>query len=143
MNIAEEFELIALSSIHIKLRPDVYADASPAEFDCTVDIDTGVFSGQFATCFFDEDLLHFKDDLKKLRLPGTVVLGGSRSAKIKFEISKQVGGNEQALAITVSAYPFGDDPWPNLSFLEFEVTPEFPKTTIRKIELFLALNASK
>lgn len=143
MEVGEEFELISLSSIRIKLRLDIYSDASPAEFECTVLIDTGVFSGQFETVYFDEDLIAFKNKLEKLRIPGTVVLGGNRCAEIIFDMSKQIGGNQGALAITVSASPFGDDPFPKLTFLEFEVSPEFPKTTIRRIDQFLALNAAK
>lgn len=134
----EEFELMSLSSIRIKLMPDV----SPAQFDCTIEIDTGVFRGTIETVFFDFDLFNFKTRLGELQVPGIVTLGGNRGAEIRFEINKQIGGTQGSLAIAVSATPSGDDPWPKLSFLEFEVPAEFPKVTIEKLNELMAFSGS-
>lgn len=141
-NREEEFELLSLTSIRIKLRPGIHPSVSPAEFDCTIEIDAGVFKGNFGTVFFDEDLLKFKAVLEKLQVPGTVTLGGNRGAEITFEIDNQIGGTKGSLAITVSATPSGDDPWPKLSFLEFEVPAEFPRITVERIDEFMALSTS-
>lgn len=138
MSERQELELVALSALRIKVRPDIYPDASPREFDSVIECNTGIFNGVVNTVFFDDDLLAFKEQLEVLQVPGSVVLGGDRCAEVAFEVDHQEGGTPGSLAMEVSVTACGDDPWPRLLFVEYDVPADFPKTLAAKIDAFLS-----
>lgn len=131
-------EFIKLSAISIDIGKAQTDIPTQRYFSAEVAIKSGVFSGEFQTSFFDEDFEQFKKDLRGLSSQGGVAkLGGGRSAEVTFQFAKQIGGIEGSLAATISACICGDDPYPMLTFLEFNVPPTFAEQTIQKIDQIL------
>ncbi len=120
-------------AVHSLMSPDL-STSSQRYFDAHIQIETSVFCGQFQSSFFDADLEEFRTSLNQIGSRGIAKLGGGRSAEIVFVFEEQLGGIDGSLAVTITAAPSGDDPWPKLSFLEFDVPRSFLTQTIDLID---------
>jgi hypothetical protein len=54
---------------------------------------------------------------------GRVVLGGDRAAELVVVAERQQGGTPDRRVLEVALVPSGDDPWPRLAWLLFDVEP--------------------
>ncbi|HEY9758263.1 MAG TPA: hypothetical protein V6C97_24065 [Oculatellaceae cyanobacterium] len=126
-------ELVSLSCIRILI-----GDGEPDAYTCTISVNTGLFNGEIESYFFRSDLVEFQNALKRIAIPSVVKLWGYRCPEVSFKINNQIGGTAGCFAMEISVTANSDDPWPKLSFLEFDVPAEFPMTTIRKIDQILA-----
>lgn len=101
-------------------------------FDTAIAVDAYPFAGTVETIFTLND---FRDWARALRrgdeLPRQVVLGGNRAAEVVIDIQRQVGGTKDAIALEISVTPSGDDPWPLIRFLVFDVAPFWNETATR------------
>jgi hypothetical protein len=92
-------------------------------FNCRIAVTAQPFAGVLETVFTDEDLIEFADTLDQLDPAGEAVLGGDRAAELRLVVEPQLGGAEGALAVECSLTPSGDDPYPSLRWLIFDVRP--------------------
>ena len=101
-------------------------------FDTAIAVDAYPFSGTIETIFTLSD---FQDWAVALRtsedLPQQIVLGGNRAAEVVMDVERQVGGASDAIVVEVSVTPSGDDPWPLIRFLVFDVAPFWNDTAAR------------
>ncbi len=95
------------------------------------------FTGDLETILESVDLEVFADALDAVAASGTgeAVLGGGRAAELRLTIERQVGGSEGHFVVESSVTPSGDDPYPRLTFLTFDVPPVFADATIRSHEV--------
>lgn len=92
-------------------------------FDCRIAVDAHPFAGVLETVFTDEDLTQFADTLDRLDPAGEAILGGDRAAELRLVVEPQLGGAEGALAVECTLTPHGDDPYPQIRWLIFDVRP--------------------
>lgn len=115
--------LVELGATGASLRVEVERQASqPAMFDTSITIDAFPFSGTLRTIFTLSDLREWAKSLDGATDgQGRVLLGGGRAAELSVVSERQIGGDPDALALTVAVSPSGDDPFPSLTFLIFDV----------------------
>lgn len=104
------------------------ATRSPGEpwFDTEITVDAFPFSGTLKTVFTMSDLREWGKGLTGLTAgTGRVVLGGDRAAELVIEAEPQSGGHPDRLAICVDLTPSGDDAYPALRYLIFDVPPSW------------------
>lgn len=91
-------------------------------FDAEIAAEAPPFSGTLNAVFTQSDLRQWGEGLASLRDgTGRVVLGGGRAAELVLDGERQIGGLADSVAIAVDLVPSGDDPYPRLSFLIFDV----------------------
>lgn len=89
-------------------------------------IDAFPFGGTLKTTFTTIELREWNERLSRLdRGAGRVVVGGDRAAELVIEAEVQVGGGPDLRAICVYVTPSGDDPYPALRYLIFDVPPSW------------------
>ena len=106
------------------------ATKSPGEpwFDTEITADAFPFGGTLKTVLTMSDLRVWGDGLSGLTAgTGRVVLGGDRAAKLVIEAESQDGEHPDHVAICVDLTPNGDDPYPALKYLIFDVPPSWPE----------------
>jgi hypothetical protein len=114
-------------------------DASPRPsfsdrwFDTRVRVGAHPFSGTVETIFTDEDLKQFAEQLEGLGPEGEAVLGGGRACEVRLATEWQNGVTGGLLAVECSVTPSGDDPFPFVRFLIFDVDPSFASTAVASI----------
>lgn len=119
------------ADIHILDIGTLVIDATPRPsyferwFDTRIRVDAHPFSGTVETIFTDEDLTEFAEQLDGLGPEGDVVLGGGRAAEVRLAAEWQNGVKGGRLAVECSVTPSGDDPYPFVRFLIFDVEPAF------------------
>jgi hypothetical protein len=92
-------------------------------FDVTYEASAHPFAGTVADALFEEDLVGWAKALQELSLPGVVILGGGRAAELRLEIESQERGDGSHWVVEVTLVRSGDDPWPQLRYLIFDVEP--------------------
>lgn len=100
------------------------AGVSPDEpwFDTEITAEAFPFAGTLKTVFTLSDLRQWGEALTALRAgAGRVVLGGGRAAELTLGGERQVGGLPDSVTISVDLVPSGDDPYPRLSYVIFDV----------------------
>ena len=91
-------------------------------FDAEIAVEAPPFSGTLNSVFTKSDLRQWGEGLAALRGgTGRVVLGGGRAAELVLDGERQIGGPADSVTIAVDLVPSGDDPYPKLSFLIFDV----------------------
>jgi hypothetical protein len=103
----------------------------PAEpwFDTTLAVTAPPFGGTLETVFTLGDLHAWGTALAGLPDgAGTVVLGGDRACELVVKARRQRGGEPGRLALELSLTPSGDDPWPRLRWIAFDVDPGWAAT---------------
>lgn len=90
-------------------------------FDITITVSSPPFGGVISAILTRDDLLAFADSLERLEVPGEVLFGGGRAPEVRLIAEQQVGGSPGRLAIECYVTPSGDDPFPQLRFLMFDV----------------------
>lgn len=58
--------------------------------------------------------------------------------ELRFEFDEQQGGTLGSLSLCCSFCRSGDDPWPRMEFLIFDIPPEFPQETAKRFADFAA-----
>jgi hypothetical protein len=109
------------SSLRVALRPQ----RNPEWFTASVEASAFPFHGIVQATFTTEDLRGWAAQLRAPAVPHVVTLGGDRAAELKLRIKRQRGGEAGRLAVTVELTPSGDDPFPFLRFLLFDVDAGF------------------
>jgi hypothetical protein len=100
----------------------------PAEpwYDTALEVSAPPFAGRLETVFTLGDLHAWGTALRGLPTGvGQVVLGGGRACELSIDAQPQQGGEPGLLALELSLTPSGDDPWPRLTWLAFDVTPDW------------------
>lgn len=98
-------------------------------FDTRIRVHAHPFSGTVETIFTDEELTQFGQQLEGLGPEGDVVLGGGRACEVRLTVEWQNGVKGGLLAVECSVTPSGDDPYPYVRFLVFDVDPAFASIT--------------
>jgi len=104
------------------------ASMSPEEpwFDTEIAAHAFPFAGTLRTVFTWSDLRRWGEALTALRAgTGRVVLGGGRAAELALDAEPQAWGSPDRRAISVDVVPSGDDPYPRLSYVIFDVPPSW------------------
>lgn len=111
--------LLDLGDIRIEgaRRPSEFDDW----FDIAITVSSPPFGGVISAILTRDDLLDFADSLERLEVPGEVLLGGGRAPEVRLIAEQQVGGSPGRLAIECYVTPSGDDPYPQLRFLMFNI----------------------
>lgn len=115
------------------------APRSPVEpgFDTEITVDAFPFGGTLETTFTMTDLREWSERLSGLTAgTGRVVLGGDRAAELVVEAELQVGGDPDLRSICVNVTPSGDDPYPALRYLIFDVPPSWSEIGSRLEALY-------
>lgn len=102
-------------------------------FDCRIEVDSHPFRGELATVLTADDFIGCAGALETLNQAGKTILGGGRTAELSLLVEKQTGGAPGSLAVECSLCPSGDDPWPRLSFLLFDVPGSVLATAAQRL----------
>lgn len=127
MENGERRVLIEIGGAGSSLRVEVERQATPSAidepwFDTTITVDAYPFSGSLRTIFTLGDLREWGQSLTAaLDGAGQVLLGGDRAAALLIVAEPQEGGDNGAVAMSVTVTPSGDDPFPSLTYLIFDV----------------------
>ncbi|MFC7502826.1 DUF5959 family protein [Nocardioides sp. GCM10030258] len=99
-------------------------------FDCEITVEAApLVSGTLTTMFTLQQLRDWAQSLEGLERPSLgggsrrALLGGDRAAGVIIEIDEQQGGDDGALVAQVEVTPSGDDPYPFVRYLIFDVVP--------------------
>ncbi|MDP1794353.1 MAG: hypothetical protein Q8K63_09485 [Acidimicrobiales bacterium] len=86
-------------------------------FDVRIEAAAHPFSGAVEQTFLEDDLSLLRQHLRALTVPGEVVFGGDRAARLRLVVEKQEPG--PGLVVEAELTPSGDDPLPLLRWLIF------------------------
>lgn len=127
--VVQESELVLLdvgipgNSLALSIRP--YADLLQSLqpwYHMTIRVEAAPFAGTLETTFTRKDLHLWAEQLRLLAAPpARAVLGGDRALELVLECEKQIGGPDGADVLEVQVTPSGDDPYPWLRYLIFDV----------------------
>jgi hypothetical protein len=107
-----------------------------AWFDTEIAVEAFPFAGTLRTIYTLDDYAQWGQALAALQAgPGRVVLGGGRAAELIIEADSQIGGGDHAVALSIGLTPSGDDPYPRLNYLIFDVSPSWLDIGSRLAEL--------
>ncbi len=141
---SEEFQtLLSLGgtggSLIVRVKPIRPAGAIDAPwFDTEIEVDAFAFHGTLKTIFTGEDFRQWSRELHTLSEGvGRAVLGGGRAAQLIVETEHQIGGRKvpNSVVALVDLTPSGDDPYPRLQFLIFDLPPSWPDAHIAMAEV--------
>ncbi|HWM20554.1 MAG TPA: hypothetical protein VNO51_12760 [Ilumatobacteraceae bacterium] len=139
---ARDWEVVVdLGAIVIAVNPSARS-ADQGWWDCRIAATSSPFSGEVTTIFTTADLDAFASSLTSLGEQGEAILGGGRAAEVRFVQEPQIGGTPGLLAIECSVTPSGDDPYPRLTFLIFDVRP-FAERAAARVHQVLARSAEQ
>jgi hypothetical protein len=133
-------ELLAMGQAGSSLR--VVADRPPTSLwqleavEVTFEADASPFQGTFSDSLLVEDLARWRNALRGFAPPGSCVLGGGRAAELELRVELQQGGRPGAWAVEIELRRSGDDPWPALRYLVFDVEPFTERTAALLDRLF-------
>jgi hypothetical protein len=100
-------------------------------YDVAIGATAYPFSGTLTATFTATDLALWADGLEALTDGvGRVVLGGDRAAELVV-VAEETGPGERVLE--VSLVPSGDDPWPQLRWLVFDVPADWAAGTAARV----------
>lgn len=106
------------------LRVTVGGD-SPWQKKVAIEIVAHPWSGTLEGTLDDEALRHFTAALRSPELPRRAVLGGDRSPELELKLAPQQGwpAGTELIAAEARAAWTGDDPFPELRWLMFDIEP--------------------
>lgn len=110
--------------LHITASPYAALTADEPWFDVNLAVEAHPFNGLIQTVLTQSDLHQFGRQLEGIAVSGRAMLGGDRAVELILEVGPQTGGSSNRHTVEVSLTPSGDDPWPRLAFLVFEVDPQ-------------------
>lgn len=126
-------EILGIGAAGSRLRLDIAREGG-WQFRARIGVEAGPWSGTLATMFVEEELRRFAAALRRTDLPRLACLGGGRSTELVLAVEAQRGGPSGALAVTVELAWSGDDPYPFLRWLIFDVSPAFAARAADAIE---------
>jgi hypothetical protein len=118
-------DVLSLGGVGNFLRISLRPQRNPEWFTGSIEVSAFPFHGILQTTFTTDDLARWATALRDTTLPRTVTLGGDRAAELTLKVEEQQGGEDGMLAVEVELTPSGDDPYPFLRFLLFDVDPGF------------------
>ena len=92
-------------------------------FDAFFEAEAHPFAGGFADALFEDDLIAWRNSLDGWTAPGSLLLGGGRSAELRLTAEPQIPGGPDLWVVEATLSRSGDDPYPMLRFLIFNVEP--------------------
>lgn len=128
------------SAVRVTARPSEFPD----HFDVTVDAEAFPFSGSLTQPLNSRDLLNWAADMRQLATQPVddlddepVVLGGNRSMQLKLTVNTQLPVQDPpCYAVQAWLAWTEDDPFPNLTWLIFDVGPVWDDIA-KGVEAFL------
>jgi hypothetical protein len=134
MSTASSTTVLSLSSLRVECTP---VPDSDRWVRVVIAVTSPPFTGDLETILESVDLEVFADALDAVAASSTgeAVLGGGRAAELRLTIERQVGGSEGHFVVESSVTPSGDDPYPRLTFLTFDVPPVFADAAMRSREV--------
>lgn len=109
-------------SLTVAVRQQANRSAEEPWYDAEVTAEAAPFAGTLTPVFTLGDLHRWGQSLIGLEGgTGRAVLGGGRAAELTLGAEPQVGGPPGRVVISVDLTPSGDDPYPRLSYLIFDV----------------------
>lgn len=117
-------------------------DASPHRA-VAVEVIAHPWSGTLDAAFSAADLRAFAADLRSDEAPRRVVLGGDRARELELKLARQSGppSGEQVFAVEARLAWTGDDPFPELRWLMFDVTQEQVNAAAAGVDVAAAATA--
>jgi hypothetical protein len=100
-------------------------------YDASVHVLAHPFTGVVQAVLEESDLEQFASNLETAEIPGRLVLGGGRACEIVLIFEWQNGVEDDLLAVECAVTPSGDDPYPRIEFVAFDVLPFFAGTASR------------
>ncbi len=91
-----------------------------AAFDAVYEVDAQPFAGTLRDALLSSDLQTWRESLTTLELPGNVVLGGGRAVELRLHVEL---ASDDRWTAEVRLLRSGDDPFPELRYLIFDVGP--------------------
>jgi hypothetical protein len=107
----------------------------PDAVEVTFEAHAHPFAGTFSETLLVEDVTRWRDALRALVPPASCVLGGGRAAELELTVEPQQGGEPGRWTVEVALKRSGDDPWPSLRYLVFDVAPFAERTAATLDEL--------
>ncbi len=92
-------------------------------FGVSYEVEAHPFSGILESALLLDDLKKWRSQLTSFATPSVLRLGGDRAAELQLHVDDQVGGTPGRWAVEVRLVQSGDDPWPEIRYLIFEVEP--------------------
>jgi hypothetical protein len=130
-------DILELGRGGMALRISVERQQNPDWYTTVVASAANPWHGSFDTIFTTDDLRDWVARLRDTALPRRVVLGGDRAAEVVLDVDEQQGGTPGSLAIQVEVVMSGDDPFPFLRYLIFDVPPDFGTRVADAVEAAL------
>ena len=133
---AQNIELLALGTPDNSLRVGARPATRPLPgnelwFEVRIEAEAHPFSGVMEETFPSSALVEWSGTLEK-EPPARYVLGGWRAAELTLEVEPPEGAQQgQQLVVEVTLVRSGDDPWPLLRYLIFNVEPFSQRTRAR------------
>ena len=106
-------------------------------FHARLSVEAHPWHGVLETIFTRDELLAFGQALRVERLPRKVALGGGRAAELLLDLKVQQGQNAGRIAMVAELTPSGDDPYPFVRWLMFDVPSDFGPAEAGAIEAFV------
>lgn len=129
--------LLQLGAEGAQLTVTAVASEYPDHFDVTIEADASCFQGSITQPLSREDLESWAEQMEAPE-PEELVLGGNRAMILKMDINVQ-GPVTEPPAFVVQAWLAWteDDPYPNLTWLIFDLAP-FWSEAAQRVREFLA-----
>jgi hypothetical protein len=102
-----------------------------------ISVQAGPWSGTLDATFHEDQVGSFTKELRAPVLPRTVRLGGQRSPELVLTVQEQIGGAAGTLALMAELAWTGDDPYPFLRWLIFDVPAGFGARAADAIDTLL------
>lgn len=113
-------------SLTVTVRRQETKSSDEPWFDTEIAAEAFPFAGTLRTLFTLSDLREWGEALNGLDAgTGRILLGGDRAAELAIEAEAQVGGPPDKVALSIDMTPSGDDPYPRLTYLLFDVPPSW------------------
>lgn len=126
------------SRLKIAFEPD---EDEPDWFRARFMVEAYPWGGVVEATLTRDDLLAFAQDLRTARLPRKLVLGGGRAAELILDLSVQLGQNHGRIAMVAELAQSGDDPYPFIRWLIYNVSPDFGPVEAGAIEALVRSSA--
>jgi hypothetical protein len=105
-------------------------------FNVSYQVEAHPFSGILEGGLLIDQLQEWRAQLTRFGAPGALRLGGDRAAELQLHVDDQVGGHPGRWAVEVRLVQSGDDRWPEIRYLIFDVEP-FTTEALDAITAFL------
>ncbi len=129
--------LLTLGAGGSRLAISARRGGAPWLHDTEIAVEAHPWSGTLKGTHTEDDLRRFAAELRTEGVPRSVQLGGDRSPELVLEIAQQRGANPHLLAIEARSSWTGDDPYPCLTWLLFDVEREVLQRASERVEAYL------